>query len=185
MNPHRPLTNIRHSLLLSVVLTTLLWLCVLILCSLGDHDQHLQLVTSNSDLFGRSNISQLVPSFYNFDSREAQDRHEELGVGDTLQHLLHALTSVAAVSELKAVLAGASGASTSQLCHWLKNDVTKPKGQQKVLVAGLLSNTEALMPHYILQLLEFAASMPAGSVFVSIYESGSKDNTGTFPTVNS
>ena len=49
---------------------------------------------------------------------------------------------------------------------------------QRVLVAGLLTNAEALMPHFLLQLLEFASSMPAGHVFISVYESGSTDKTG-------
>ena len=75
-------------------------------------------------------------------------------------------------------MANASAAEASHLCYWLKNDVTPSALPQKILLAGLLTNTEALMPHYILQLLEFVASALPGSTFVSVYESGSTDRTG-------
>ena len=49
---------------------------------------------------------------------------------------------------------------------------------QRVLLASNLHNNEELLPHFILQLLQFIVSLPAGSSYVSIYESGSTDQTG-------
>lgn len=49
---------------------------------------------------------------------------------------------------------------------------------EKVLIAANLHNSVALMPHYSLQLLALLAVRPPGSVFLSIYESGSSDATG-------
>jgi len=52
----------------------------------------------------------------------------------------------------------------------------------KVLVAANLHDSAALMPHYTLQLLALLAALPRGSAFLSVYESGSTDDTGTpFP----
>jgi alpha-1,3-mannosyltransferase len=47
-----------------------------------------------------------------------------------------------------------------------------------VLLASNLHQNEALLPHYILQLLELLVGIPQGSAHVSIYESGSTDKTG-------
>ncbi|KAK9820093.1 hypothetical protein WJX72_006049 [[Myrmecia] bisecta] len=48
---------------------------------------------------------------------------------------------------------------------------------QKYLVAINLRNNEDVMPHFCSSLLETLAILPEGSVFLSIYESGSTDNT--------
>ncbi len=59
-------------------------------------------------------------------------------------------------------------------------DPTLPEGVdgQRVLLASNLHNNEDLLPHYILQLLQLIVSLPVGSSYVSIYESGSTDQTG-------
>ena len=49
---------------------------------------------------------------------------------------------------------------------------------QRVFLASNLHNNEDLLPHYILQLLQLIVSLPIGSSYVSIYESGSTDQTG-------
>lgn len=49
---------------------------------------------------------------------------------------------------------------------------------QRILLASNLHNNEELLPHYILQLLQLIVNLPAGSSYVSIYESGSTDQTG-------
>ena len=48
----------------------------------------------------------------------------------------------------------------------------------KVLVAANLRSNAALMPHYTLQLAALLAALPRGAAFLSIYESGSTDDTG-------
>ena len=53
-----------------------------------------------------------------------------------------------------------------------------PKPGLRLLLANNLHNNEALMPHYISQMLRLLALLPPGSAYVSIYESGSKDQTG-------
>lgn len=47
-----------------------------------------------------------------------------------------------------------------------------------MFLASNLHNNEDLLPHYILQLLQLIVSLPVGSSYVSIYESGSTDQTG-------
>lgn len=49
---------------------------------------------------------------------------------------------------------------------------------QRVFLASNLHNNEELLPHYFLQLLSLIVSLPVGSSYVSIYESGSTDQTG-------
>lgn len=49
---------------------------------------------------------------------------------------------------------------------------------QKLFLASNLHNNEDLLPHYILQLLQLIVRLPLGSCYVSIYESGSTDQTG-------
>ena len=49
---------------------------------------------------------------------------------------------------------------------------------QKVLLAANMHNNEDLLPHFTLQILHFLTSVPFGSSFLSIYESGSIDSTG-------
>lgn len=48
---------------------------------------------------------------------------------------------------------------------------------QHYLVAANLKNNEPLMPHYIMQLLKALLPSEHGTVFVSVYESGSFDAT--------
>ena len=48
-----------------------------------------------------------------------------------------------------------------------------------MLVVANLHDSGALMPHYTLQLLALLAALPRGSAFLSVYESGSTDDTGT------
>ena len=48
----------------------------------------------------------------------------------------------------------------------------------KVLVAANLHYSGALMPHYALQLLALLVALPRGDALLSIYESGSTDDTG-------
>ena len=56
-----------------------------------------------------------------------------------------------------------------------------PKPGLRLLLANNLHNNEVLMPHYITQMLRLLALLPPGSAYVSIYESGSKDQTGACP----
>ncbi len=53
-----------------------------------------------------------------------------------------------------------------------------PAGQ-RVFFASNLRDNAPLMPHYITQMLFTVTALPVGSAFVSIYESGSTDATGT------
>ena len=47
------------------------------------------------------------------------------------------------------------------------------------MLAVNLRNNAALMPHYTLQLMALLVARPVGQTFLSIYESGSTDGTGT------
>lgn len=58
------------------------------------------------------------------------------------------------------------------------NSLLGQDGTQKYLLAADMHNNEALLPHFMAQLLHFLSVMPQGSVFVSLYESGSTDSTG-------
>lgn len=49
-------------------------------------------------------------------------------------------------------------------------------------LAANLFNSEGLMPHLMMTLLKLTAVLPPDSVYVSIYESNSKDETGLEPT---
>ena len=51
--------------------------------------------------------------------------------------------------------------------------------RQRVFFASNLRDNAQLMPHYITQMLFTVTALPVGNAFVSIYESGSKDATGT------
>ena len=44
---------------------------------------------------------------------------------------------------------------------------------------ALFRNNEAVLPHIVLQIWRLAALLPQGSLFVSVYESGSTDETGS------
>lgn len=48
----------------------------------------------------------------------------------------------------------------------------------RLLVAANLRDSEALMPHLILQLIALLAHCPLHTVLLSVYESGSRDATG-------
>jgi Cryptococcal mannosyltransferase 1 len=48
----------------------------------------------------------------------------------------------------------------------------------RLLVAANLRDSEALMPHLILQLVALLAHCPPHTVLLSVYESGSRDGTG-------
>lgn len=143
-----------------------------------------------------ANLLDLVPSISALDLHK-RDQNWHRDTGNTVQHLLHTLAAAAVSAEastnsrnahqnatanarIRAALPYPSDIAPAKLCQWLKNDVPAPSTspQQSVLLAGLLTSNEALMPHYILQLLEYVAAKPAESVFVSIFESGSTDRTG-------
>lgn len=65
-------------------------------------------------------------------------------------------------------------------CGWdasLEADLRQLKGH-KYLLAANFRNNEGLLPHVIVQLWHLLAILPQGSVFVSVYESGSEDSTG-------
>ena len=182
-----------QALALSLCLTFCLWLYVAARTPFSfrlTQDVNLEPVSTTA-----SDLSQIVPLFR---ALGVQQVHEELERNQTLQHLRHALSRTAkptAAAEIAATaadnadslheathitsaVADAFNITSTQLCHWLEDDVTLFNTQQRVLVAGLLTNTEALMPHYVLQLLKYATAMPPGGVFVTMYESGSTDLTG-------
>ena len=50
---------------------------------------------------------------------------------------------------------------------------------KRIFLAANLKDNEELMPHFILQLLLSVAAMQTDAVFISVYESGSTDLTGT------
>ena len=50
--------------------------------------------------------------------------------------------------------------------------------KQRTFIAANLKQVEDLMPHYVLQLLIAVSLLPKDQAYVSIYESGSHDNTG-------
>lgn len=140
-----------------------------------------------------TNFLELAPSLAALDLHNS-DRNWRHDTGDTVQHLLQTLTAaggaatnsrsvlhnVTANIRLRRALHNASANTPAQLCHWLKDDIPAASIslQQPVLIAGLLTSNEPLMPHYILQLLQFVVAKPAQSLFVSIYDSGSTDKTG-------
>lgn len=64
----------------------------------------------------------------------------------------------------------------------LAQDATLPRAlDQRVFIAANFKNNGDLMPHFIQQLLLAIVAMPSDNAFVSIYESGSTDLTGTAP----
>lgn len=191
---------LRSNLGLVVLSCIGLWVCAFLSCALSSFSGR----PSNflTDPATHTNLLELVPSLaalelHKFDGDWRPD------TGNTVQHLLQALTAAAGASthrhdiphnvtantRFRTVLHEAFDSQPTQLCHWLKDDIPAAaiSPQQSVLLAGLLTNNEALMPHYILQLLQFVVAKPADSLFVSMYESGSKDKTGqttAFPTLH-
>ena len=80
------------------------------------------------------------------------------------------------------ILSGLSSSKPVAVCTW---DATMPINIYKnkmVLLAANMNNNEDLLPHFTLQLLHLLASIPLGNAFLSIYESGSTDGTGTDKT---
>lgn len=64
-------------------------------------------------------------------------------------------------------------------CVWDSTLPTRlPESVGKVLIAANMYDNEAVAPHFVLQLLKLVARFPRGRIFVSVYESGSKDATG-------
>lgn len=178
--------------LLILLIGLCLWICILVACTMTPpsiRTDKLDNSTANQDI-----ASSALRLFLPLPSLEFQDRtaQQQSDAGDTVKHLWRLITSAAKdaakrngghstlprLLDVTANLATLSAATDLQLCDWLKEDVMPSARPQKVFVAGLLTNTEALMPHYVLQLLEFSVSLPTGSIFVSIYESGSTDSTG-------
>ena len=189
-----------QALAFTIVLATCLWL-TLQLCSLFSPSS-VQLFSFQSKAPAASQLSPVLPLLK---ALQLQQNHKFYN-NPRLQHLLQYLgftatsftttKSADAAAEAEPLLPGPSDPLSSalsnafnlpaaQLCHWLEDDVTTVNIQQRVLVAGLLTNTEALMPHYVFQLMKYAAAMPPGTVFVSLYESGSTDLTGMLFLCNS
>ena len=77
------------------------------------------------------------------------------------------------------ILSALSSVKPVTTCAW---DATMPlelfNKNSKVLLAANMHNNEDLLPHFSLQMLHFLTSLPSGSAFLSIYESGSTDSTG-------
>ena len=83
------------------------------------------------------------------------------------------------VTKASKILSDLSKAKPVATCSW---DTTLPLKLQtngKVLLAANMHNNEDLLPHFTLQMLHLLASIPTGTAFLSIYESGSSDSTGT------
>ena len=106
-------------------------------------------------------------------------------VHDGCVHLLHCFIFAAnLMSFIRSNTHNASGYlfPSWRYLYWILpfklNLIWKRRGDNVFLAANLRDN-HALMPHYALQLLALVVARPAGSIFLSIYESGSKDDTGT------
>ena len=94
---------------------------------------------------------------------------------DTTQHadshLLHA--------KVMQIVASLSAAKPVVLCNLDQTLLQQASSKrQHVLLAGNMHNNEDLLPHFTLQMLSLLSSLPVGSAFLSIYESGSTDSTG-------
>ncbi|DBA84575.1 TPA: hypothetical protein ACH3X2_006155 [Trebouxia sp. C0005] len=180
--------------LLCLVISLCLWICILLACTVTPPSSRLDKL---DEVIPDQSIAHSVQQlFLPLQSLEFQDRnaYEQPDVGDTVQHLWRVITTAAEdaakenggrrtlppLLEVTTDLATSSAATHLQLCHWLTEDIMPSARPQKSFVAGLLTNTEALMPHYVLQLLQFSISLPSGSIFVSMYESGSTDSTGSW-----
>lgn len=100
-------------------------------------------------------------------------------VDEDVHDFLHALSpSANFATDASAFLQKGSVAFESQLCPGLGTDKEMPDLRHSILIAALLSNNEALMPHFLLQILQLVANTPVDKVFVSLYESSSSDRTG-------
>lgn len=183
--------TLRRKLGLIVLACIGLWVCAFLSCALSPFSSRPSNLLTNPATY--TNLLELAPSLaaldlHGFDESKRQD------TGNTVQHLLQTLTAAAgasthsrsvfhnvtATTRFRSAIHDASANAATQLCHWLKDDIPAAliSPQQSVLIAGLLTSNEPLMPHYILQLLRLVVAKPADSLFVSIYESGSTDKTG-------
>ena len=168
-----------------------LWVCAFLSCALSPFSSRPSNLLTDPATY--TNLLELAPSLAALDLHEI-DRIKHQDTGNTVQHLLQTLTAAAgasthnrsglhnvtATTRFRSAIHDASANAPTQLCHWLKDDIPAAfiSPQQPVLIAGLLTSNEPLMPHYILQLLRLVVAKPADSLFVSIYESGSTDKTG-------
>jgi len=97
-------------------------------------------------------------------------------VNDSYQHTTEFKLLVAKASD---VLSALSSAKPVTLCAWDPSMPLDLHNNNKVLLAANMHNNEDLLPHFTLQMLHLLASLPLGSAFLSVYESGSTDSTGT------
>lgn len=82
-------------------------------------------------------------------------------------------------NKITSILTAFSKTKPTVSCTWDRSlPVSNIAAQGKVLLAANMRNNEDLLPHFSLQLLQLLAALPHRSAFVSIYESGSTDNTG-------
>ena len=83
------------------------------------------------------------------------------------------------VDKASDVLSALSSAKPVTPCAWDPSMPLDLHNNKKVLLAANMHNNEDLLPHFTLQMLHLLASLPLGSAFLSVYESGSTDSTGT------
>ncbi|KAA6416478.1 MAG: hypothetical protein FRX49_13550, partial [Trebouxia sp. A1-2] len=82
------------------------------------------------------------------------------------------------VDKASDVLSALSSAKPVTLCAWDTSMPLDLHNNKKVLLAANMHNNEDLLPHFTLQMLHLLASLPLGTAFLSVYESGSTDSTG-------
>jgi len=97
-------------------------------------------------------------------------------VTDSYQHTTEFKLLVDKASD---VLSALSSAKPVTSCAWDPSMPLDLHNNKKVLMAANMHNNEDLLPHFTLQMLHLLASLPLGSAFLSVYESGSSDSTGT------
>lgn len=98
-------------------------------------------------------------------------------VTDSYQHTTEFKLLVDKASD---VLSALSSAKPVTLCAWDPSMPLDLHNNKKVLLAANMHNNEDLLPHFTLQMLHLLASLPLGSAFLSVYESGSTDSTGAW-----
>ncbi|DBA79927.1 TPA: hypothetical protein ACH3X1_008137 [Trebouxia sp. C0004] len=84
------------------------------------------------------------------------------------------------VDKASDVLSALSSAKPVTSCAWDPSMPLDLHNNKKVLLAANMHNNEDLLPHFTLQMLHLLASLPLGSAFLSVYESGSTDSTGAW-----
>ncbi|KAK9812593.1 hypothetical protein WJX72_000003 [[Myrmecia] bisecta] len=93
----------------------------------------------------------------------------------------HSTEFAALLSQVKGILGDLALAQPVVDCSWDPTLHTSfGAADQKYLVAADMHNNEAVLPHYIIQLVHLMTVMPQGSTFLSVYESGSTDSTGAW-----